>query len=106
MAKDRKRARTKAHIPFPGLSLTPQIVFNASWSWPKTPLAPKRAMITERRCKYAACWFGCAGGDVFNNFNPARMDKILQLFRDLFSRLLAAAKKHPENRQEHQNEWR
>ena len=46
MPKERNRARKKPMMPAPGLGLTLHTVLSASWSCPKTPLAPKSATTT------------------------------------------------------------
>jgi hypothetical protein len=48
IAIERNRALIHPMMPKPGLGLTSQIVLSESWSSPKTPLAPNRAMITAR----------------------------------------------------------
>jgi hypothetical protein len=51
MAKETNRWRRKekrACFPKPGAGTTPQMVLSASWSWAKTPVAPKIRTATPR----------------------------------------------------------
>ena len=85
MAKDKKRARRKLAKLLPGLGLTPQMVFNASWSWPNTPLAPKkRDRDSDHGCDQTGRRLARTRGDVLHSLGAAAVEeriKVVQISR-------------------------